>query len=535
MGQIVLADLTLKIPGSPVTSQTFGVCNGREYLGANAPRVYAPRMVEFVNFRRDAISDGKTFGSTEVGGGVLRLANADGFYDDWVDYGTGGDAIFRLVDDSEADYNGAVLLLSAKVRRIEADFDEIRVHLQDRSAETDELFQTDTYAGTNSGTTGVEGLPDDLKGRPVVDGLGYVFQAPLPWANAAALILQLDSERISNIANQKIYDGLVGITRATARASLALLQAASPAAGTFDYYLGGSGDGAYVKLGSTPIYGITADFDGKAPTGTFLKRPGPLFSWVLQDRANVAYADISTDDLDELVTNAPYDLGIWVDEPKSVRDILDLIAASLPGYWYTDASGTYRIRQAKDPGAETAAFTFKVIKPTGIAKATDGDIINMERLATNDAGGGVPAWHVTVKYKRFAQVTDLEFDNAASVATRSAARSEWRTVVAEDATVKNVHALAVSLEFETALVNEADAQAVADALLDLYSVTRTRYRVTVRLTSTVAGQVDIGTVVRLEHDRFGLSAGKNFEVRGIRYRGAAENNISEALDLDVWG
>ena len=535
MAQILLGDLTFQIPGSPVTTQTFGVTNGLEYRGDNAPRVYAPRVIEFINLQRDAVADGKTFGSTQAGGGVLRLANPDGYYDDWIDYGVGGPAVFRLVTSTTADFNTATPLVTVKIRRVEMDFDEVRVHLQDRSAETDVAFQSDLYLGTNSGASGVEGLPDDLQGLPRPDALGYVFQAPLPWANQQALILELDSERINNIDDAKVYDGLVGLTRATARASLAALQSASPSSGTFDYYLGGSEDGAYIKLGAVPEYNITADIEGKAPLGVFLNMPGELFDWALQQRAGVDYANISADDLDVLLTSAPYDLGIWIDRQTTVRTVLDRIAASLPGYWYVDAYGVYRLKQARDPGGETPVLTFKVIRPTGIAATSDGDVVSIERLSTNDAGGGVPAWQIRVLYKEFSQVTDLGFDTASNVSIRSEAKSRFRTAVAEDAAIKTLHPLAVTLEFETALVNEADAQAVADALLALYGVRRDRFKIGVRLTPALIASVDLGSYIGLEFPRYGMDSGKTFEVRSIHYRGAAVGAVSEIVDLDIWG
>lgn len=535
MGQILLADLTFKVPGSPVTTQTLGVTNGLEYLGANAPRVYASRILEFVNLRRDVVSNGKTFGPTDVSGGILRLANPDGEYDDLRGWGTGGAAVFRLVDDSTTDFNDATVLCTVIIRRVEADLDEVKIHLVDRSFETDQPFQTDFYAGTNSGSTGVEGLPGDLKGKPVVDALGYQFQAPLPFANESALIMQLDSERISAIATNKVYDGLVGVTRGTARASLAALQAGTPGAGTFDYYLGGNNDGAYIKLGTKPVYAITADFDGKAPGGTFLKRPGELFDWVLQNRAGVSYLNISSADLAVLLTSAPYDLGMWIDQPIDIRDVLDRIAASLPGYWYVDNNGSYRLKQAHDPTVQTPVATFKVIEPTDVAKATDGDIISVQLLSTNDAGGGVPADQVTVKYKRFAQVTELGFDTASTAAVRSEAKNEWRTSVATDATVGQVHEQPAKLEFETVLVNAADAATVASSLLALYSVRRDRFKVAARLTPAVAALLDLGVYVRVEFPRYGLDAGKVLEVRGLQYRGAAEDDADDVVEMDLWG
>lgn len=542
MAEQLLVELLFFVPGSPITARTIGATAGREYFGSAAspaPRVYAPRVIEFVNFRRDAVADGKTFGKTDVGGGVLRLANPDGFYDELIDLAPWV-AWFRLVSGTEAGYASNEQLLFCLIDRLEFTLDgEVRVILKDASSQTDVPIQTRTYLGTNSGATGVEGLPDDLQGRPVVDAWGYVFQAPIPFVNTSARILQLDSQAIQNIATLKVYDGLVGITRGTARASLAALQAGTPGAGTFDYFLGDSvvPAGAYIKLGTAPTYTVTADIEGKIDaTPTFMTKPGQLFWYILVNRANVNGDDIDEDDLDELLTTAPYDLGMWIDSPTTVREVLDRIATSIPGWWGVDRNGKFRLRRMVDPSSETPVLTFKVITPTGIAKTTDGDVVSIERLGTNDFGNGLPAAAVRVYYKQFGQVTDQGFDTAATLATRMQARAQWRSVVANaPAALLDLYPAAPTLEFETALVNEADAETVAQHLLSLYSVRRDRYRITVRLDIATAALVDLGVVVELDFNRFDLAGGKNFVILGMRYRGASEEEVSELIDMDIWG
>jgi hypothetical protein len=534
MGQVLLAELTLNVPGTVVTPITIGACSGREYRGANAPRDYPPRVVEFLNFRRDAVGDGRTFGSSSFGGGTLRLANPDGFYDALIDYGAaGGAARFLLLSSEKADYTTAVELLTCVIDQLQFSFSEVTVLLKDRRAETEVPFETTLFAGTNVGASGLEGLPDTLKDQPKPNALGYVFQAPLPWANEQALILQADRVRISAVAD--VYDGLVALSTGSARASIAALQSGTPAPGFYDYYLGSGGDGAYIKVPSTPVYTITADLQGQARNGTFRSTPADLFLEVLTQRAGVDSEDVSADDLDDLATVAPYDLGLWIDQPMTVREVCDRIAASIPGWWGVDKAGVYRLKPLRDPSLGTSAVTFKVIKPTGIAKATDGDIVAIERLATNDAGNGVPTWQVTVRYKEFGQVTDQAFDVNASLELRNAARKQWRSSVVSDSAVKDLHPLAVALEFETALVNESDAQSVAAQLLSLYGARRDRYRVSVQLNAALAENIDLGSIVSLKFDHFDLAAGKNFVVLGMRYRSLSESTVGSIVELDIWG
>lgn len=534
MAHVLLAELTVRTDGVGTTS-TLRYTSGKEYIGSGSPGYYAPAIRKFLNLRRDAFSEGTTAGVVKIGGGVLELVNNTGVLDGLIDYGFDGGEVRFLLLNSESDaYVNAEELLIGTMEQPEFSFDSVSIRIRDRREETDVPLQTTLYAGTNSGATGVEGLPDDLKGRPKPDAIGYVFNAPLPVANDQAEIYQIDSVRANDVP--AVYDGGVGLTKGTARATLAALQGTIPTAGQYDYYLGADTEtGAYIRTGTTAKYTITADIEGQSRGGTFRTLPGDLYQEYLTQRAGIAPADIDSTDITTVNATAPYDLGLWVDEQIPVQDVLNKIATSIPGWWGPDRKGKFRIGRLEDPASGTPVMTFKVFDLDTDVKATDGDIVSIQRLSTNDTGNGVPTYQVTIYYKEFAHVQPDGLDVNILLFRRSESTKQWRTSVAVDATVKDKHLLAEALEFETALTVEADAQAVADHLLTLYKVRRDRYRVTVRLTRDIISTVDLGDVVRLEFDRFGLAAGKNFVVLGIRYRGVDEREIGEILELDIWG
>ena len=539
MADVLLVEMVVRTDAMG-TTETLRLCSGREYLGANRPGDYAPAVIGFANMRRDAFSAGATSGEIETGAGTVRIANAGGAFDAWIDYGFDGGAISLLLVDGEAgDYSNAEELLVGTMEQAEFTFTEITVRLRDRREETELPIQETLFAGTNSGSTGVEGLPADLQGRPKPRALGYVFNALLPWANEANRVLQAEAVRANDIV--AVYDGGVALSKGTKHATRAALLAASVTSGYFDYYLGddagGGEDGAYIKLAAAPQYAITADIEGYAPGGTFHTLPGDLFEAVLEDFRGIASGDINDSDLSTVNSASAYDLGKWIDSETPARDILTRIANSLPGWWGPDKSGTFRLKVLEDPSAKSAAITFKVFDLDTRATSSDGDIISIERLVTRDAGAGVPAWRVNVLYKEFAHVQADGLDVAATPARRAQSAVRWRQVSASDSSVKTKHLLAPELTFETMCTTEADAQAVADDLLDLYSVRRDRFRLRVRLTADVIGTIDLGTYVELKFERFGLSAGKTGVILGIRYRSAAEDEdrADNELELDWWG
>src|SRR5690606_14681658 len=148
-------------------------------------------------------------------------------------------------------------------------------------------------------------------------------------------------------------------------------------------------------------------------------------------------------------------------------------------------------------------------EPSGFPTVTltEAETFDIDLLATGDEGRGVPAWRVTVRYGRNWYPMDRDnIDVATSEAFKAFATTEWRTAVAEDSSVKAINRLASDLTFETYLTEEADAEAEATRLLALHSVGRDRFQVSVK--SFLVDRVELGSVVRLVHRRFGLAAGK---------------------------
>lgn len=160
---------------------------------------------------------------------------------------------------------------------------------------------------------------------------------------------------------------------------------------------------------------------------------------------------------------------------------------------------------------------------------TAADILSIERVPSADAGAGIPAWKVKVNYKRLWYTQDNLTANV--TADRKAFLSdENRRVERSDSTVKVIQPMSPEMSFDTVLLNETDAGAEADRRLLMYRTRRDTFQVTVRVDATLAAALDLGKIITLQINRYGMGSGKNLIITGIR-----TNMRGYLYDLTLWG
>ena len=101
-----------------------------------------------------------------------------------------------------------------------------------------------------------------------------------------------------------------------------------------------------------------------------------------------------------------------------------------------------------------------------------------------------------------------------------------RLVSSVDATVATTHARARDFELTSPLDEEADAQALSDAILAFFGATRHKYVVQV---AGMQFQRLLGETVNLVYSRFGLSGGKDGVVLAV-----AENTDAKSTNLTIF-
>ena len=215
---------------------------------------------------------------------------------------------------------------------------------------------------------------------------------------------------------------------------------------------------------------------------------------------------------------APEQVGIWVGDERSVRDVLDEVAGSAAlAYWFA-ADG------------RLAAGRFAL--PSGLPAATwtAAELIELERQPVTDTGFGLPAYSVVVEHSRIYALQDGNgLAGSVDAARRAYLEREYRQASAADNTVRAKHRLAPEFTFRTLIADPGDAADFAADRLALYARRRSRWRARVALSAAVAA-IDLFAVVALRFDRFGLGGGRLFRVIGIRadFRGGT-------VDFDLWG
>ncbi len=510
---------------------TLRFSTGRGYNHASAPGFYEPRILQAANFKQEIFSDLRTYGSSKISYGEIVLINTDHALDHLIEYGY-GDTTPILSGDETAAYNtfAAVLkgIIEQPILSLTDKGSQISFRFRDRQQELERPVQPAKFAGTNSGSTGIEGTADTIKGQPKPRLWGKVLNITPVLINAPTLIYGVNFNRNGNTASVNSIDniyvgGSVLTYSGTNRANLAAMQGSAPASGQYDIC---TSEGL-IRLGSSPSHAITCDVTQGATTSD--RYAGSLIKTILLD-AGITNGDINSSDITTLNTDAPYIAGVYVDSETTYLEILDKIAGSINAWYSPDSNNAYRIQQLKTP-IGSPVYTFKRYSFGTVAKANEGDIISIQRLATNDDGRGIPAYKTNLNYA-FAQTKQAPGELTGSV-TDSRKRyldKGFLTVTsATDSNVQKLYKQSQELNFDTVLINEADAQAICNARYNFYRIRHDLYELKVKLSAELMSAIRRGSVVKLELPFFGLSAGKLFVVTGITYDALGETMTIRVL------
>lgn len=515
MALIFLAEVTAWDPDAAATV-TLRYASGDGYNAASAPGYYEPRIVQAGNFVRRLQGQPPGAGGA-AGGGELVLANPDGGLDDLAGYAFDGRAFALLVGDEAAAYSSFVTVLSGTVEQVTVDFRRVVLRLRDRTAELDVPAQPAKYAGTNSGSTGVEGLEGDLKGKPKPRCWGEVYNVAPPLENTSSLIYGLNHDSVGTAAPVDAVLAVrvggaawpldTGVGTSGDVADLAALQAATITSGNYATCLA---IGKF-RLGSDPEDLVTADVQGDKRGGTYRSTAADVAVELLVQVAGIDAGDVNSADVSALNTANSAAIGLWVDAETTVRPLVDRVLASVGAGWWVDADGTFRLARLAAPSGSPVA-TFRRFGLGVDAAATDVDLLAVEREA-----GPLPPDLTVVRWRRHWTV-QAELVGIA-VATGATYGREWREATASGAAVTTAHLLAPTLEVETLLAGATPAATEATRLQALHGVVGGRrvWRLTGPVTAQLAAAIDVGAAVSLKLERFGLSAGVLLTVIAVEW------------------
>lgn len=416
--------------------------------------------------------------------GETVLVNVDGGLDYLADYAVDGRAAVLSLRDED----GIITpIIEGTVQNLSFDNTTVSVRLRDPQEQLSINHPVAEYLGNNSPPNGVEGTADDIKGRIKPKVYGKVRNASPILVNSVQLIYEVHDYSVSsgvNISVVSVYDRGVPLTFGTARASLAALYAGTPAAGTYDTYLG------YIKLGSAATGTITADAD----SNKFLL--GDVFE-LLAIEAGYTLLGTSKTALNALGT-----VGYYMTDKVTTASLFDLLASSVGGYWAFSA------------GSITEVFAKQLVAPSSpTVFFEDYQIASISRANTGAGKNGIPVYKVKLKADKVETVqTDLA--GAVTDALKARLAVQYREALFESSATRTRHPLSEEIEITSVLRILTEAQTQAQRIQTLLGSRRDAVKLTVRLNPDVVDSIQIGTVVNVKSYKFGYSAGKDFIVLG---------------------
>lgn len=482
-------------------------------LLGGAESFYEARIQVPPSVQRECFRGGRTFGQSQIGFGDMVLVNNDGGLDFMLNYSYSGRRItIRLgtLQPNGLTYTWTTILVGS-MEQVELSWQEVTVRVRDRQLDIAKPLQQVRYAGGNALPAGLEGNDDDLRGKPKPLVYGRVFNISPPMVNTSRLIYQIHTGG-QVVAVNGVYDRGALMTAGAAYSSQADMEANAPTAGQYRVW-NDTTLGCFIRLGTNAVGTITADVTQGAS-----RTVGQLFQAILL-RAGIAASDISSSDIAALDAAVNYEVGVYagVDEDYTPLQLLDELCSSIGAWFGTDINGVFRIGLIALPvGASLGTLTTL-------------EIIKIERIASRDAGVGIPAWKVKLGWQKVYTVqTDL---NTTVAAGRKALVAEkYRRAEASDDAVRTANLLSPELEFDTVLADKANVSAEATRRLSIYKQRRDIYQVQVRVDAQLAPILDLGNIITLQINRFGMSAGKKFLIIGVK-----SNMRGYLFDLTLWG
>lgn len=486
--------------------------SSQPYIHPSAPGPFRDRILQNSRLRREIFTDGLTFGAGSNDYGTLQLANTDGFFD-WIEDDDvdlyGGAAVFSLLPSASSPWSSRKPLFSGRIGQPQvSNTVDVRL-LDDFALSLDKQIAKRRFLGTNSGATGIEGGADLMdQWYPVLEG--RAFNCPVPWASTANLILCIADRAVAAILVDAVDDQGATLTRGVNRGSLAALQANTPAAGQWDYFLGDATTPAYIRLGSSPAGTVTVTMRSGATASA--RTAAQVWQRVLTSRAGIAAGTISAADVAALDALQPAEVGFWVDPSGAqIKDMLDLVASTAgAGYWQ-DRSGQWRIARIDLPSG-TPAVTFRSLNSVDRPGAAgDVDIFTLEPEFTSRSEGGRPYDLTRLRYARNYSVADK--NSLAGVALEKAERlsKEWL----ETAYPEGVTEPENEYSADTAFAELAPAQAEAQRLDAIFGARRRRHTITTQLTPALADALDLNAVARVFWPRYGFADGPLVRVSAL--------------------
>lgn len=501
---IFVAEITAAIDSSG-TTQTFYITSGNGFVTkpSDTPSntsVY-PRLIDPGTYRRELFSGGKVFGAVVPSYGSVTIANGDGLFDGWKDYGFDGQPFVLRVGEEGGSYPSSFsVVFKCTMVSLKLTEKDITINLTDRLSFLDKPVLNTTLAGTG----GVEGS-SDMAGETIPRMFYDVGWVPLKAIDTNDLIYVIHQESAGTLGDYiSVYDGGVEIVRDSDYSTISDIMTTPPAEGTCKIYPNGP---VYVRLATAPTYELRAYSHGYTASG-----------------GNPCYADMAYEAgiLDASSVNAPTAVYcLYVDDSSTTYlDLLNEASKYFLAYFGFDKNDVFRSGTVTAPTA-IAVYSFNRNNSISISRGSPGF-------------QEVPTYKLTVSSGQVwpCQVAPFATTYMKDYLTR---QGWFSTSSAQDSSILNKHKLALSdrVEMKFRMANSLEFNMFAAKYFSLFGVEREQVVVECLLTPDNLNDlmaIDLMSVVEVKIPRFGFDLGKKFSVIGVSYK-----LTSMKVEFVLWG
>jgi hypothetical protein len=434
--------------------------------------------------------------------GQVEFANADGAYDEYIRTKTvDGQRVQVYLGPKWGDFGSFKRVGDAFGHRWSAKQDRVRISVRDVAYQLGVQAQQTLYSGQG----GYEGDPA-LTGTTKPLCYGEVYNITPVLLNAGTRVYHVHDGNIQGITT--VRDSGAELTFSADYSDLADLSVATIPAGQFATCI----SMGLFRIGAAPDGDITCDVEGDATRG-YSNQLGDIVLNILEQRAGLSSSSVLTSTFLGLPTGA---VGYYLatGETKTIDDVLNELLGSINA-WY-GAGRDRRLRVGNILPPETSSIQHYL---------ESFDILNIDRIETLVA----PIYKQGISYNK--NWTPLA-DNAIATSIQGTDREDL--TLSSD--VYTISASEVALRFTTAqdggvlpsyFRDQADAEAAAREILDLFAQEREFFQVTV---GRLGYEFDIGEVINITWGRFGLEGGRPLLIVGMR-----EDAEKSRVILKVWG
>jgi len=504
------------------------------YNHSTAPGFYPEAIEETVGIRREIRGAESRRRAVGTDFDDLVLINADGRFDELIDYGVDGREIRGfLVEGPMSAYDERLPLFTATMGPASFSLETITIPIQDRLSELERPYSEDSYDGE-----GDLGGSQHTQGRPKPKPEGEVYNVELYLVNSEKGIYQFTAGTDADVAD--VFIGGVPLVRYDPdyESEEELLDNDEAPPADMAYYRcwpRSDGEGGYIRLpwdsdegeprepSSTLTANIITSDDNRI--GSVLKR--------LALRA-LDEDDIEQGDIDALNDEFGEPVGVHQDSERELYRAMERVCQGA-GLWFGfDRFGLLRFGKWEKP--EAGGPRFVQANPTSQPLAEgDYDIEEFESEDTEEED--LPAYSVAIFWGRNYTVQDhldkeiLEEQGVDNPGDRlDFISSEWSEHREKDESVKDKHKNAKELEIESAWATRYAAKDAAERILAREKTRAVRAVVSTWMTPGIIEEIEIADSVEVQLPRYGMDDGRAFRIRWIDL-----DPVENRIELGVWG